>query len=137
MCKKVVLFVLAGVFLMTVPVMGADIPAKVKDALVKADLRVYPGAVYCTGSLDIGVRLATSDSPEKVRAWYQENYPKWSVQDKYGAWWFYDGPPNLGPGGIMSTRNMTVQTNKQLPGWHSLPADMTTEILMASPEQAE
>ncbi|MGD8353797.1 MAG: hypothetical protein PVJ01_06485 [Pseudomonadota bacterium] len=81
----------------------------------------------------MGVRFTTSDSPEKVRAWYQAQYPEWSIQDKYGTWTFYDGPPGRGPGSIMGTRNMVVQFNRQLPGWHSLPGGMTTEIVIAAP----
>ena len=133
MSRKIMLLVFVTAFLMTVPAVGDDLPAKVKGDLDKAGLKVYPGAVYCTGSLQMGIRFATSDSPEKVRAWYQEQYPEWSVQDKYGTWSFYDGPPGQGPGAIMGTRNMVIQFNGQVPGWHSLADNMTTEIMMAAP----
>jgi len=133
MYRKLALLIVAGVLLTAIPATGADLPGDVKASLEKAGLKIYPGAVFCTGKVKTGVRFATSDSPEKVRAWYREQYPGWSVQDKYGTWSFYDGPPDQGPGVYLSTRNMLVQHNADLPGWHSLAADMTTEILITSP----
>ena len=133
MFRKTMLISLLGVLMITVPADGAELPGEVKAALDKAQFKVYPGAVYCTGNLQVGVRFATSDAPEKVRAWYRKQYPDWSLQDQYGMWSLYDGPPGQGLGAIMSTRNMSIQHNAQVPGWHSLPANMTTEILIAAP----
>jgi hypothetical protein len=131
--KKAVL-ILLGLMILASPVSAAGVPVGVKASLDKAGIKLYPGAVYCTGQVDMGARFATSDSPEKVRKWYREQYPEWSLQEKYYSWAFYDGPPDQGMAVIMGTRNMVVQFNKELPGWHSLSKDMTTEILIAAPQ---
>jgi hypothetical protein len=133
MNKKTVLMILLGIMVAAAPSFGGDIPGDVKAGFDKAGLKIYPGAVYCTGQLEWGVRFATSDSPEKVMQWYQEQYPQWSVQDKYDLWTFYDGPPDQGPGFIMGVRNLFVKFTAEVPGWHGLAADMTTEITMAAP----
>ena len=88
MLKRTSLTIMLIFLFCTFPALAADTPAKVKAAMDKAGLKVYPGAVYCTGQIDMGARFATSDSPEKVREWYRKEYPKWSVQEKYGSWAF-------------------------------------------------
>lgn len=133
MLKKTALLIALGVLVAAGPAIGGDLPADVKAGFDKAGMKIYPGAVYCTGQLEWGIRFATSDSPEKVQKWYQAQYPQWSVQDKFGLWTFYDGPPDQGPGFIMGVRNLFVKHNAELPGWHGLSADMTTEITMAAP----
>ena len=38
-----------------------------------------------------------------------------------------------GPGFFMGVRNMIVKFTAEIPEWHGLAADMTTEITMAAP----
>ncbi|UCF31137.1 MAG: hypothetical protein JSV26_01545 [bacterium] len=132
--RKALVVILLGLLTWAVPILAADIPAGVKADLDGAGIEVYPGAVYCIGSADMGVRFATKDSPEAVREWFRKKYPGWSVREEFGMWTLYDGPPGKDFGDIVSFSNVNVQTNKQLPGWHSLPEDMTTEILIALPQ---
>jgi hypothetical protein len=69
MYKKAVLMMALGVVMAAVPVYGGDLPDDVKAGFEKAGMKIYPGAVYCTGQLEWGIRFATSDSPEKVMQW--------------------------------------------------------------------
>ncbi len=133
MFRQVALMITLVAMVTAVPAFGGDLPADVEAGFAKAGMKIYPGAVYCTGQLEYGVRFATSDSPEKVMKWYREQYPQWSVQDKFGLWTFYDGPPDQGPGFIMGVRNLFVKFTAELPSWHGLAANMTTEITLAAP----
>jgi len=126
---------LLTIFIMfAAPVLGAEtIPANTKAAFDKVGVAVYPGAVYCTGDPDTGVRLATKDGPDKVRAWYKEKLPGWTVFDKFGMWALVDSPGVDSMVDLMKSNNLVVTENSELPGWHKLPANMTTEIVVALP----
>jgi len=135
MKTNIIAAMLLAIFIMfATPVLGADsMPANTKAAFDKVGVAVYPSAVYCTGDPVIGVRLATSDSPEKVRTWYKEKLSSWTIFDKFGIWALVDRPGVDTMVDLMKSNNLVVTENLDLPAWHKLPANMTTEIVVALP----
>jgi len=82
------------------------------------------------------MRIAAGDDPNTVRTWYREKLKGWSLyhDEKIGIWTLYDGPKGLVQyGKIMVLNNISVMANKELPEWHGLEGNMTTEITMALP----
>ena len=125
-----------AVFLASSASYSAEVPAEVAAAMEATGVPMYPGAVYCLGDVDTGMRLAASDDPQTVRAWYQEKLPTWSLyhSETIGIWTLYDGPAGLtGYGDIMVLNNISVLANEELPTWFGLNGDLTTEIMMALP----
>ena len=47
---------------------AAEIPAEVAAAMKAAGVPMYPGAVYCLGDVETGMRIAAGDDPNTVRA---------------------------------------------------------------------
>jgi hypothetical protein len=135
MKTKIIASILLTIFIMSATlVFGSDsMPENTKAAFDKVGVAVYPSAVYCTGDPAIGVRLATSDSPEKVRAWYMEKLPNWTVFDKFGIWALVDKSSVETMVDVMQSNNLVVTENLELPAWHKLPANVTTEIVVALP----
>lgn len=134
MYKKIIYMIIMTVWLVPTCLVAGDIPNQVKSQLESKNIPLYPGAIYCTGEPSMGVRFASNEGPEQVRAWYVTKYPKWSVMDKYGSWTLYDGPPGAGMAQLMSAKRVEIKANEQLPSWHSLSSDMTTEVLIAFPD---
>ncbi|MDT8419665.1 MAG: hypothetical protein RQ754_04485 [Desulfuromonadales bacterium] len=118
-----------------VPSIGITIPSEVENDMQSMNFPTYPQSSYCIGTLDMGVRFASNDTPEKVRVWFQNKLPGWSVMNQFGTWVLYDGPADASPPEVMRTKQITVMKNENLPSWHGLAADMTTEIMMAFPNQ--
>lgn len=112
---------------------GGDIPAATRADLEKTGVPVYPGAVYCVGNSEAGIRLATSDSQEAVRAWYAEQLSDWTLFEDFGMWMMADSPPGSSFPERVESNNLVVDTNDQIPQWHDLAADMTTQIVIALP----
>ena len=100
------------------------------DTINAAGIPVYISAVFAMGNKDVGFRFATGDAPDNVKEWYREQLANWSLFDNYGSWILYDGKPGAGMSDIMATNQVAVQKNENLPEWHSLPEDMTTEIVI-------
>lgn len=100
------------------------------DTIKAAGIPIYSSAVFALGNKDVGFRFASGDAPDKVKQWYREQLANWSLFDSYGAWILYDGKPGAGMSDIMETNQVAVQQNENLPEWHSLPKDMTTEIVI-------
>jgi len=134
MLKGIALAIFLALYLIPTCLVAGDIPNQVKSQLESKSIPLYPGATYCIGEASMGVRFASDEDPEKVRTWYMNKYPKWSVMDKYGSWSLYDGPPGAGMADLMSAKRIEVKTNELLPSWHSLSSNMTTEILIAFPD---
>lgn len=109
---------------------GADLATTDFALIEQAGIPVYEQAIFAYGNQSIGFRFATNASPDTVRQWYREKLPSWSVSDRYGSWILYNGKPGLGMGEIMARDQVSIQTNDNLPTWHSLAADMTTEIVL-------
>jgi hypothetical protein len=110
---------------------GNDIPAAAQKIIDAVNFPIYPDAVYCTGDPSMGMRLASSDSVEKVREWYRAQFPDWSVYEEYGGWILHPGPADAPMPVVMSGYQVSITQNPALPEWHGLSADMTTEILIA------
>ncbi len=135
MFKRIILTTLLAICLIPTGLVAQDIPAKVTSQLEAKGIPIFPGAIYCTGEASTGVRFASDKDPEKIREWYVAKYPKWSIMDKYGSWTLYDGPPGVGMAKVLAAKGMIeIKANEQLPSWHSLSSDMTTEILIAFPD---
>lgn len=111
------------------------VPDDVSAALEQAGVAVYPGAEYCIGNPQIGIRFASSDDPETVKAWYVEHVPAWNVKDVFGMWILIDAPADAKISGsdLMTRNNIVVDVNPELPGWHGLAGDMTTQIVVSLP----
>jgi hypothetical protein len=114
--------------------LAAEMPVQVSAGFQQAGVPVYPGAVYCTGDARIGVRLASSHSPEKVRQWYRERLPGWQVFEQFGMWVLHPGKANPSMSELMEGNQVSVVSNPQIPEWHALDANMTTEIMVALPK---
>ena len=112
----------------TVTAYAADLNQSDASMIESAGVPVYSKAIFAYGNQDVGFRFATSVPFEEVRQWYREKLPKWSVLDQYGSWILYDGEPGAGLGEVMSKTQILIKENENLPGWHSLEKNMTTEI---------
>lgn len=110
---------------------GDDIPSKYQAAIDAADVPAYPGATFCIGDPATGMRLATSDSVETVRNWYRSQLPDWNTYEEYGGWILYAGPAGAGMSVIFGSFQVSITENPELPNWHEVPADATTEIVIA------
>jgi len=131
-------FLLVGLLLLVGAAGNAaeDPAAAAAAAMEAAGVPMYPGAVYVVGDVETGMRIAAGDDPQTVRTWYRENLPEWSVyhNEEIGIWTLYDGPEGLtGYGDIMVLNNISIGENENLPAWHALKDNMTTEITMALP----
>jgi len=137
MYRSTAVIVLLVLAVLISPALAAPVPPDVQASMDKGGFKVYPGAVFCIGNEQIGIRFATADDPKKVQDWYTKQYTGWSIMADFGVWILYDGPQGKGLGDIMATKNIAVQINKELPGWHSLPKNMTTEIVLAFPLKSD
>jgi len=113
---------------------GSDLPAKDAKIIEAAGIPIFSGATFAIGNLDTGYRFATSKPPAEVRQWYQKKLSDWSLLDKYGSWILYKGQQGLEMSDVMSKLQVMVQKNENLPQWHSLKKDMTTEIVIMIPK---
>lgn len=114
------------------------LPEKDRKIMEQAGVPFYPGMQYVNGAFQgvVGVRFASSDDVEEVRKWYNDRFPDWAVSDQYGSWVLYNGKPGAGLGEYMMKNQVMIVTNQNLKEWFNLPADMTTEIVIALPEVA-
>lgn len=110
--------------------LAADLPAADAQLIEKAGIPIFEHAVFAYGNQSVGFRFATDAPPEEVRHWYQQKLGSWTLYDQYGSWILYNGKPGLGMGEIMTCDQVSIQTNTNLPAWHSLAGDMTTEIVI-------
>lgn len=123
---------LFALFLMFFSVSSYAISLPVPDSklIEDASIPLNPEAIFVYGNKSAGFRFAASLSPEKVRQWYRQQLPKWSLYNKYGVWMLYDGVSDKGMAEVMSVNNISITHNENLPEWHSLDKSMTTEIVI-------
>lgn len=135
--KITFLAICACLLLAPLTALGGDVPPDLAASLQKAGVPIYPGSVFCMGATDTGIRFATKDNPETVRQWYRDQRPAWSLfeQASYGIWVLYEGPKKIGMMEWTKYNMGQVGTNPQIPAWHSLPGDMTTEIILGVADQ--
>ncbi len=95
-----------------------------------AGVPLFSKATFVYGNKDLGFRFASSTPPEEVQKWYSQQLHKWALLNKYGSWILYDGAPGIGMGEVMSKNQVSVKHNDNLPQWHSLDKNMTTEIVI-------
>lgn len=114
------------------------LPEQDKKIMEQAGVPFYPEMQYVNGAFQgmVGVRFASSDDVEDVRKWYSDKFPDWAVNDQYGSWVLYNGEPGAGLGEYMMKNQVMIVTNQNLKEWFGLPADITTEIVIALPEIA-
>ena len=120
------------VFLLIFSVNSYTEELKPLDAkLIKdAGITLHSEAIFVYGNQDVGFRFATNVSPEDVQEWYSKELPKWALYNKYGIWILYNGEPDKGMADVMSVNRISVTHNPNLPEWHSLDKNMTTEIVI-------
>ena len=134
MIKKIMVLLLSIGLISVISAYGkTETPPAAKEAMEKAGFPLYSGAVFCLGDANTGMRFATKDNPEIVRQWYAQKLSEWSKYTKYGSWILYEGPSGVGMSELMKYNHVDIHENKELPSWHSLPANMTTEILVTLP----
>ena len=123
------------VFGFTVSIGAEELSAEGSKILKQIGIPVYPGSKFINGTTgDItSFRFASSDGEKKVRDWYREKFPKWALENNYGSWILYNGKPGGGPAEYMYKNQILVQENIMLIEWFSLPASMTTEIIISLP----
>jgi len=95
-----------------------------------AGIPLYPKAIFAAGNQEIGFRFATSVPPEEAQEWYRKQLTEWALYDKYGGWILYDGAPGKGMAEVMTVNHISIEHNDNLPEWHSLRKNMTTEIVI-------
>ena len=123
-------FILTLMFFCCTCAIAANLPDTDARTIKDAGIPIHHSAAFAYGNKDVGFRFASNESPEKVRKWYQEQLPGWSLFDQYGTWILYNGGPGAGVSEIMTSNQVAVQENANLPEWHSLQKDMTTEIVI-------
>jgi len=133
MRKWALLFV--GLLILSNSIMfGTELPAQDAKVIEAAGIPIFPGATFAIGNRDTAYRFATSKPPAEVRQWYQKKLSDWALLDKYGSWILYKGQQGLGMSEVMSKLQIMIQENENLPQWHSLKKDMTTEITIMVPK---
>ena len=91
---------------------------------------IYSKTTFIYGNKDVGFRFASNIPAEEVQNWYRQQLPKWALYKEYGGWILYDGVPGKGMTVVMSHNQVMVRRNENLPEWHSLDKNMTTEIVI-------
>ena len=104
-------------------------PSDVK-LIEAAGVPLFSKATFVYGNRDVGFRFASSTLPEEVQQWYRQQLSKWALFNEYNSWILYDGAPGSGMGEVMSRNHVSIQHNDNLPQWHSLDKNMTTEIVI-------
>jgi len=127
--------VLTAIFILSAALCpAADLPAPDAALIEKAGIPVYGKSVFAYGNASVGFRFASAEPPETVRQWYRDKLSSWAVFDQYGSWILYNGKPGIGMGELMGMNQVLIQANENLPAWHSLDKNMTTEILIMVPQ---
>ena len=109
---------------------AAELKSSDAKLIENAGIPLYSDAIFAAGSQDAGFRFATNVSPEKVQEWYLKELSKWNLYNKYGGWILYNGEPDKGMADVMSVNHISITHNANLPEWHSLDKNMTTEIVI-------
>lgn len=125
--KKILTIMLLGLALCA----GAeDMAAEDAALLEELGIPVHPDVKYVYGNREAGIRFASNKSVDEIRAWYVEQLGAWAVIDQFGLWAIYDGPEGASFPDVMSTNQVTISVNDEMPGWYSLDDDMTTEVVV-------
>lgn len=116
-------------------IVASDLSAEDAGILKKEGIPVHPDLNYVNGTLGgmAGARFASAKNVNIVRDWYRKEFPKWALNDQYGAWILYDGKAGGGPAAYMTKKQISVVENKNLQSWFGLPASMTTEVIIVIP----
>ena len=107
-----------------------EIPAAETEILENNGILVHPDSTYVYGNTEIGMRFASNKSVDDIRSWFTEKLGEWSVFEQFGLWAIYVGPDGADFGTVMMATQIAVSENDELPEWHSLNDDMTTEIVI-------
>ena len=106
------------------------LPAADAELIESAGIPIHADVMFVYGNSSVGFRFASNKPVDEIRSWYIEQLAEWSVMDDFGLWSLYDGPEGASFGDLMSTNQVIIADNEDLPGWHSLDDDMTTEIVI-------
>ena len=125
--KKILIMMLLA---LPLGVGAEDLAAEDAALLESLAIPIHPDAMYVYGNRETGMRFASNTAVDEIRQWYIEQLGEWSVMNEFGLWALYDGPEGADFGTVMMASQVTVGENEELPGWHSLDDDMTTEIVI-------
>ncbi len=86
------------------------------SALDAAGVPVYPGATFMTADESNGMALwfNSSDSPDAIMDWYEEQLPEWTATTVNTMRVIYNGPAGAGQEKIMAVPHLYVMTGEQL-----------------------
>lgn len=109
-----------------------SLPAEEEKLIKGAGVPLYPMARFVYGNPNVGFRFASAEPVEKVQAWYKGKLPSWPVyKDKFGSWIIYNGEPGANMAQlVLQKTQVSIRKNEDLPQWHSLDKDVTTEIVI-------
>ena len=125
--KKFLVILILG---LSVNIYAACLQTSDSKLIADGGIPVYSKATFVYGNKDVGFRFASSTPSEEVQKWYRQQLPKWALYKEYGSWILYDGKPGKGMAELMSCNQVSVKHNDNLPQWHSLEKNMTTEIVI-------
>ena len=115
---------------MSITVQAAKLQPADTRLIADAGVPLFADASFVQGNKQVGFRFASSTPPLEVQKWYRQQLPKWSLFNDYGSWILHNGAPGIGMGEVMSKNQISIQQNSNLPEWHSLDKNMTTEIVI-------
>lgn len=116
--------------LFSMNVIAASLTSSDSKLINAAGIPSYTGANFVYGNNSVGYRFASSKPVKEVQDWYRKQLPKWSIYNKYGGWILHNGSAGAGMAEVMSSNQINIKHNDQLPQWHSLDKNMTTEIVI-------
>ena len=132
--KKVMLalILLAAVTVAAVPLSAnaEGLSAAQQKILKSTGVPVYPGSTYTTGDNEIGTVLwfSTTDSPDKIMAWYEKKLSGWSVLVLNGSKVVYKGPKGMVAKDLSSKPYIFAEAK------HEIPDDTEVEITIRIPK---
>ena len=138
--KRQVFVVLTAIFLVVSLAHAAAQLSKEDAAVIKAaGVIIYPESIYLNGSPDLAAHFVTPDYPEKVKEWYQEKLPGWTLNKEMGQWCLHKGKPFANPlellNELANRPHILVSVDEGIPFVWSLKETMTTEIFITIPAQ--
>jgi len=134
MLKKILLVVLPCILFAASVSHAEDLSANDAEALAKAGISIYPGAVLfgraeSMTTHTITFSFAASDSVQKVLDWHKEKLKGWGVTEAMGSYGLYRGKPGLKWMDAMVNDNVVIDEDKNMHKWYSqLKPNMTTII---------
>jgi len=107
-----------------------ELSAADAQLLNEAGIALCDTCEFVNGGRDIGYRFASSASVDSVKQWYLQTMPDWSEGDLYGTAVLYKGEPGRGMRELMTSTQIVISKNMDMPEWFSVAEDVTTEVIV-------